>query len=191
MKKRGKTVFEIISTTLLRDLKPENLLYASREPEAQLKLGDFGFAKQTVPVVNSSYIHTYILPLLIWSHAVGLCGSSVCQVHSLLCCSWGAWTSWSKVYIYLCQGCSSFLPFSQVWQGVWHLVSGCDLLRSSLGLPSLLHGQPASGDLARDEAEDSLGRIHISICTVASHISGKDGCCLDMTVQPSRWRGYP
>ena len=50
--KRGKNVFEIISTTLLRDLKPENLLYASREPGAQLKLGDFGFAKQTVRGVN-------------------------------------------------------------------------------------------------------------------------------------------
>ena len=31
-----------------RDLKPENLLYASSEPGAQIKLGDFGFAKQTV-----------------------------------------------------------------------------------------------------------------------------------------------
>ena len=31
-----------------RDLKPENLLYSSSEPGAQLKLGDFGFAKQTV-----------------------------------------------------------------------------------------------------------------------------------------------
>ena len=50
--KRGRTAFEIILTTLLRDLKPENLLYSSRDPGAQLKLGDFGFAKQTVPGVN-------------------------------------------------------------------------------------------------------------------------------------------
>ena len=35
-----------------RDLKPENLLYASSEPGAQLKLGDFGFAKQTVETAS-------------------------------------------------------------------------------------------------------------------------------------------
>ena len=64
MKKRGKTVFEIISTTLLRDLKPENLLYASREPGAQLKLGDFGFAKQTVRGVNLKSSYILFLPLL-------------------------------------------------------------------------------------------------------------------------------
>ena len=29
----------------LRDLKPENLLYTSKDPKAQLKLADFGFAK--------------------------------------------------------------------------------------------------------------------------------------------------
>ncbi|XP_073765636.1 MAP kinase-activated protein kinase 2b isoform X2 [Danio rerio] len=30
-----------------RDLKPENLLYSSKQPDAQLKLTDFGFAKET------------------------------------------------------------------------------------------------------------------------------------------------
>lgn len=30
-----------------RDLKPENLLYTSKEPNAILKLTDFGFAKET------------------------------------------------------------------------------------------------------------------------------------------------
>ncbi|XP_051965005.1 MAP kinase-activated protein kinase 2b [Xyrauchen texanus] len=30
-----------------RDLKPENLLYTSKRPDAQLKLTDFGFAKET------------------------------------------------------------------------------------------------------------------------------------------------
>lgn len=30
-----------------RDLKPENLLYTSSEPNAILKLSDFGFAKET------------------------------------------------------------------------------------------------------------------------------------------------
>ena len=79
MKKRGKTVFEIISTTLIRDLKPENLLYASREPGAQLKLGDFGFAKQTVPLVQilTSYIH--IVPILMGA--------------DMIICSWTRWAS--------------------------------------------------------------------------------------------------
>ena len=30
-----------------RDVKPENLLYSSKEPDAVLKLTDFGFAKLT------------------------------------------------------------------------------------------------------------------------------------------------
>jgi mitogen-activated protein kinase-activated protein kinase 2 len=30
-----------------RDIKPENLLYATKEPNAALKLTDYGFAKRT------------------------------------------------------------------------------------------------------------------------------------------------
>jgi len=48
-----------------RDLKPENLLYASSEPGAQLKLGDFGFAKQTVDSVglqSAKYTPYYAAP---------------------------------------------------------------------------------------------------------------------------------
>jgi len=48
-----------------RDLKPENLLYGSSEPGAQLKLGDFGFAKQTVDSVglqSAKYTPYYAAP---------------------------------------------------------------------------------------------------------------------------------
>jgi len=48
-----------------RDLKPENLLYVSREPGAQLKLGDFGFAKQTLDSVglqSAKYTPYYAAP---------------------------------------------------------------------------------------------------------------------------------
>merc|ERR1719222_577220 len=48
-----------------RDLKPENLLYASSEPGAQHKLGDFGFAKQTVDSVglqSAKYTPYYAAP---------------------------------------------------------------------------------------------------------------------------------
>ena len=76
-----------------RDLKPENLLYASSEPGAQLKLGDFGFAKQTVLANSLQAIGCY------HNLTGGLSGPPVCKVHSLLCSPRGAWACRSEVQI--------------------------------------------------------------------------------------------
>jgi serine/threonine protein kinase len=48
-----------------RDLKPENLLYSSKAPGAQLRLGDFGFAKECVEsagLKSAKYTPYYAAP---------------------------------------------------------------------------------------------------------------------------------
>ncbi|KTG47501.1 hypothetical protein cypCar_00045136 [Cyprinus carpio] len=48
-----------------RDLKPENLLYSSKHPDAQLKLTDFGFAKETTSnncLTTPCYTPYYVAP---------------------------------------------------------------------------------------------------------------------------------
>ncbi|TRY65343.1 hypothetical protein DNTS_017863 [Danionella cerebrum] len=48
-----------------RDLKPENLLYTSKQPNAQLKLTDFGFAKETTSnrcLTTPCYTPYYVAP---------------------------------------------------------------------------------------------------------------------------------
>ncbi|KAI5640476.1 protein kinase domain-containing protein [Phthorimaea operculella] len=49
-----------------RDIKPENLLYTSMEPNAVLKLTDFGFAKETLAIADSlqtpCYTPYYVAP---------------------------------------------------------------------------------------------------------------------------------
>ncbi|KAI7797572.1 mitogen-activated protein kinase-activated protein kinase 2b, partial [Triplophysa rosa] len=48
-----------------RDLKPENLLYTSKHPDAQLKLTDFGFAKETTTnkcLTTPCYTPYYVAP---------------------------------------------------------------------------------------------------------------------------------
>ena len=48
-----------------RDLKPENLLYVSPEPNATLKLTDFGFAKETLikdTLQTPCYTPYYVAP---------------------------------------------------------------------------------------------------------------------------------
>lgn len=48
-----------------RDLKPENLLYTSQEPNAVLKLTDFGFAKETLTkdtLQTPCYTPYYVAP---------------------------------------------------------------------------------------------------------------------------------
>ncbi|XP_030641118.1 MAP kinase-activated protein kinase 2-like [Chanos chanos] len=48
-----------------RDLKPENLLYTSRQPDAELKLTDFGFAKETTAqnsLATPCYTPYYVAP---------------------------------------------------------------------------------------------------------------------------------
>ena len=60
----------------------------------------------------------------------------------------------------------------QVWQGLRCLVGRCHLLCPSLGLSPFLHGEPKTGHLPRDEAQNSLGRVHLSSRPVESYISG-------------------
>uniref|UniRef100_A0A671R626 non-specific serine/threonine protein kinase n=1 Tax=Sinocyclocheilus anshuiensis TaxID=1608454 RepID=A0A671R626_9TELE len=48
-----------------RDLKPDNLLYTSKHPDAQLKLTDFGFAKETTSnncLTTPCYTPYYVAP---------------------------------------------------------------------------------------------------------------------------------
>lgn len=49
-----------------RDIKPENLLYSSIEPNAALKLTDFGFAKETLSPADTlqtpCYTPYYVAP---------------------------------------------------------------------------------------------------------------------------------
>lgn len=49
-----------------RDIKPENLLYTSMEPNAILKLTDFGFAKETLTQADTlqtpCYTPYYVAP---------------------------------------------------------------------------------------------------------------------------------
>lgn len=49
-----------------RDIKPENLLYSSSEPNALLKLTDFGFAKETLNAADTlqtpCYTPYYVAP---------------------------------------------------------------------------------------------------------------------------------
>lgn len=49
-----------------RDIKPENLLYTSLEPNAILKLTDFGFAKETLSPADTlqtpCYTPYYVAP---------------------------------------------------------------------------------------------------------------------------------
>lgn len=49
-----------------RDIKPENLLYTSMEPNAILKLTDFGFAKETLSQADTlqtpCYTPYYVAP---------------------------------------------------------------------------------------------------------------------------------
>lgn len=52
-----------------RDIKPENLLYTSMEPNAILKLTDFGFAKETLTPADTlqtpCYTPYYVAPEVI------------------------------------------------------------------------------------------------------------------------------
>ena len=67
---------------------------------------------------------------------------------------------------------------SQVRQGLRCLVGGRHLLRPSLRLAPVLHGQPKACHLSRDEAENPLGRVHLSSRPVAPHIAGANQICL-------------
>ena len=106
------------------------------------------------------------------------------------------WTQWvsslqSTLPIMRLQRCSARLEeggdlrkkkwlksLSQVRQGMRCLVGGRHLLRPSLGLAPVLHGQPKACHLSRDEAEDPLGRVHLSSRPVAPHIAGANQICL-------------
>ncbi|XP_062921254.1 MAP kinase-activated protein kinase 2 [Mobula hypostoma] len=66
MKSIGEAVLHLHSVNIAhRDVKPENLLYTSKRPNAVLKLTDFGFAKETTSynsLATPCYTPYYVAP---------------------------------------------------------------------------------------------------------------------------------
>uniref|UniRef100_A0AAY5E8P8 non-specific serine/threonine protein kinase n=1 Tax=Electrophorus electricus TaxID=8005 RepID=A0AAY5E8P8_ELEEL len=66
MKSIGEAIEFLHSSNIAhRDVKPENLLYTSKHPDAQLKLTDFGFAKETTAnscLATPCYTPYYVAP---------------------------------------------------------------------------------------------------------------------------------